>query len=341
MVAGSTPHPAKYSDGIIEKMRGVLRRYLGAGEVLDPFAGTGLIHELYPEFVTTGVEIEPEWAVMHGRTVVGDALCLPPDWTERFHAVCTSVTYGNRMADHQEPHERCKTCGARGWVVEGQSWDNPYGEPVQCPKCGGTGNNEYKRLTYRHQLGRPLDPNNSGGMQWGPKYRDFHLKAWAEVTRVLKWGGYLLLNVSDHVRKGEIQEVSQWHVDVLKLYGYTLIESYKISTRRMKFGANRNLRTGHEWLFVFTKQYLPPFKEDEYGPYPEEPKHAREDRGGTGEAGGGEGEPSAVASVEPAEPAEPAAGPDDRPQPLHPGTGAEPVSDVEQDEGPQPPPPPF
>jgi hypothetical protein len=29
----------------------------------------------------------------------------------------------------------CDECHGRGWVVEGQTWDWPYGEQVQCGRC--------------------------------------------------------------------------------------------------------------------------------------------------------------------------------------------------------------
>jgi tRNA G10 N-methylase Trm11 len=106
--------------------------------VVDPFAGTGRIHELshVPGVRTVGVEIEPEWARLSSGTVVADALALPVA-DSSVHAICTSPTYGNRHADH---HEACD------------------------PSL---------RRTYRHDLGRELHPNNSGRLQWGPDYREW------------------------------------------------------------------------------------------------------------------------------------------------------------------------
>lgn len=75
------------------------------------------------------------------RTTLGNALHLPwPDGT--FDAICTSPAYGNRMADR-------------------------YSE---------TGESE--RLTYAAMLRRQLHPDNAGQLQWGQRYRDFHLAAW-------------------------------------------------------------------------------------------------------------------------------------------------------------------
>jgi SAM-dependent methyltransferase len=162
-------HPAKFSDILLPIFSKELQGY---NKILDPFAGTGKLRLVRPDAFL--LEIEPEWAMCSGATV-GDALALP--WKNGvFDAVCTSPTYGNRMADHFTDHQK---------------------------------NKNYTRNTYRHALGRPLSANNSGRMQWGDNYRDFHKKAWVEVWRVLRPGGKFVLNVSDHIRKGVVQEVTR------------------------------------------------------------------------------------------------------------------------------------
>lgn len=182
--------------------------------VLDPFAGVGKIHELNAD--TVGVELEPEWADMHPQTIVGDALALPFD-DETFDVVATSPVFGNRMSDHHEARD------------------------------------DSKRITYRHQLGRKLHPNNAGQLQWGEKYRLFHAEAWAEAVRVLKPGGRFVLNVSDHIRSGVVQKVVEWHVDELQRLELQLVSDIEVPTRRMGFGANRNVRVEHEHVVVFNK----------------------------------------------------------------------------------------
>ena len=86
-------HPAKYTDVLLPIFEEMLN---GCNKVLDPFAGTGKIHSL--PFETVGVEIEPEWAQMSNNTIVGDATDLQFANCE-FDAICTSPTYGNRMAE--------------------------------------------------------------------------------------------------------------------------------------------------------------------------------------------------------------------------------------------------
>jgi SAM-dependent methyltransferase len=221
-------HPAKYSKGMVLLFAEILFRQgvpLG-GNVLDPFAGTGRIHELRPHYTTFGIEIEPEWARLSPLTIVGDALNLPPNWTGMFDAVVTSPTYGNRMADSHEAKDSSR------------------------------------RMTYRHMLGRRLHPSNSGQLQWGNKYRAFHERAWQEAHRVLTDDGVLLLNISNHIRKGEEVDVAGWHREALETIGFALAEQHNVATPRMRFGANGGTRTKHEFVLVFRKNN-PTSREDQ------------------------------------------------------------------------------
>src|SRR4051812_9154581 len=94
-------HPAKFSNGFIDIFRSLLHQHLYTPWkypeplVFDPFAGVGTIHQLRPEFMTYGYEIEPEWAAASEFTICGDSTNLPAAWNNTFAAVVTSPTYGN------------------------------------------------------------------------------------------------------------------------------------------------------------------------------------------------------------------------------------------------------
>lgn len=216
-----TPHPAKFSDSIMEKIGAVLEDELDYGAtILDPFAGVGGVHDFSDRWMTVAVEIEPEWAAQsaeRGTTWCGDFFEF--EWETSFDAVVTSCTYGNRMADNHQPS----------------------------PDDTST------RITYRHKLGRQLTANNSGGMQWGGKYRRFHETAWARVHGLLVPGGLFVLNVSDHIRDHEKVPVTAWHRATCKKAGFEVVEDHVVATRRMGFGANGAARVDGEHVIVMRK----------------------------------------------------------------------------------------
>ncbi len=213
-------HPAKYTDIFIP----IFAKYLkGCKTVLDPFAGTGKLALIkYHGFKGRVIcsEIEPEWANCGCYDVdewyIGDSSKMP--WKDgSFDAICTSPTYGNRMADHFNARDGSK------------------------------------RNTYKDALGRHLSVNNSGRMQWGEKYRKLHIKVYIECQRVLKDKGILIINTSDHIRGGKVIEVGAWHRDTLKDLGFNLSETIKIPTPRNRFGENYELRVDYEHIFIFEK----------------------------------------------------------------------------------------
>lgn len=197
-VGGGVSHPARYSVGLLPIFAAAVpaKRY---PRVLDPFAGTGRIHELDNE--TVGVELEPEWARLHPDTIVGTALDL--DFADgEFDAIVTSPTYGNRFADHHDA------------------------------KDGSL------RRSYTHDLGRKLTDGNSGAMQWGRRYREFHTQAWEEAWRVLRPGGRFVLNVKDHDRQFTRQLVAAWHVTELLRLGFALAWFDQLDAGGLRLGDN-------------------------------------------------------------------------------------------------------
>lgn len=216
LYATGVAHPAPFSSPILPVLGELLEPE--HVRILDPFAGVGRIHEL-PEHVdweieTVGIEIEPEWADLHDRTLLGNALDLPFG-ADEFDAVVTSPTYGNRLADHH------------------------------------TARDESVRRSYTHDLGRKLSDDNSGKMHWGPKYRDFHQKAWTEARRVLRPGGRLVLNISDHIGNKRRQHVLSWHTECLLGLGFVLVDSSRVKTRRFRAGSNASARVASELVLAF------------------------------------------------------------------------------------------
>lgn len=245
------PHPAKFSASILDKIVEQLAPLIPPGavyDVLDPFAGVGGVHKLEGRIPvrTTGVELEREWAAAHPQTEVGDSRSLRfPDGT--FDLIVTSPSYGNRMADSHEAREVCQAC-------KGTGTRDDEGNGGECDRCGGAGRNEYKRLTYRHQLGRPLSEGSGSGLHWGAKYRLLHAEVWRECLRVLRQDtdpdrpAWFVLNTSSAVPGAGYQPVTEWHVNALCSLGCKLYGSWPVDTPRMGFGANAGKRA--EWESV-------------------------------------------------------------------------------------------
>lgn len=224
-IAADVYHPATFSAAILTLIRqmGVLP---DRGVVIDPFAGVGGVHCLATDTLTTiGVEIEPEWAGQHPRTLLGNALALPFG-TASFDAAVTSPCYGNRMADHHRARD-----GSR-------------------------------RRSYTHDLQRTTgDPDrqlhtvNAGRMYaWRPDYWEFHTVAWRELARVLKAGAPFLLNASDFIRAGKVIGVVEGHRNVATSAGFRFRGQCRTPTPRMRYGENRDLRVDREVVMVFERE---------------------------------------------------------------------------------------
>lgn len=215
-------HPAKYTDIILPLFTDILFKNK-CRSVLDPFAGTGKI-ALVKKYGFSGTvaanEIEPEWL---SPNKYGCDLLFFEDaefcnfGEKQFDAICTSPTYGNRMADHHNAKD-----GSR-------------------------------RITYTHYLGHKLTDGNTGSMQFGDAYKRKHFFTYRNILDHLAPGGIFILNISDHVRKGLIVPVTDWHSATLSNLGMSLIKTYHVKTPRHRYGANRNARVPYESVLVFQK----------------------------------------------------------------------------------------
>lgn len=214
-------HPAKYTDSFLPVFAKILE---GRESVLDPMAGTGKIARIkeygYHGKITCN-DIEEDW--QRGETYpvdewhFTDAANMVWASDECFDAICTSPTYGNRMAD--------------AFVSK-----------------DGT-----QRITYFHYLGRPLTDGNTGCMQYGDKYKRKHEAIWRECARVLAKGGTMIVNVSNHIRQGKIIDVVSWHKNIISGLGLRLVDEILVDTPRMGFGRNGNMRVPAESILVFQK----------------------------------------------------------------------------------------
>lgn len=196
------PHPAPYSHNLLPVFAGYLD---GRHAVVDPMAGEGRVHipaRWAGVPVSVGVELEPEWAAAHPRTICGNALALPFGG-DTFDAICVSPAYGNRFAND--------TSGCT----------DPRG-----------------RKDYRRALGRPLSDDSGAALLWGDEYRDLHARAWAEVNRVLAPGGVWLLNCKDHNRAKQRQRVTDFHARTLEDLGLTITDRIEVQCPGYGFGSN-------------------------------------------------------------------------------------------------------
>ena len=211
-------HPAKYTNSFIPFFADILK---DASSVLDPMAGTGKISLIREHGYDGDIYCNDilDWGDLKSddvRWTFEDAAALPYE-DASFDAICTSPVYGNRMSDHFNSKDGSK------------------------------------RLTYRHGFGEELSKDNTGRMQWGKKYQQKHAEIYKECRRLLKNEGTFIVNVSDHIRAGEVVPVAKWHEQALIDAGFALVERREIETPRMGFGANAKARVQYEIIMVFRK----------------------------------------------------------------------------------------
>lgn len=225
-------HPAQYSPEVLDAIRGLIDDTI---LVHDPFAGAGerlgaLCDEIGCEF--SGTEIEAAFIVdsrvVQGNSTDGSTYPVEP------YTIVTSPVYPNGIADSFEARDNSK------------------------------------RRTYRSALAkivghdRELHPDNQG--RWG--YRGTPLSSparavyWSIAERVIGcWqdADAAIVNVSDFIA-GDRQEpvVAGW-TRLLAAAGWD-VSAIPVSTKRWKYGANRERRVDAEVLLLCSKD---PYMEEE------------------------------------------------------------------------------
>lgn len=278
--------PAKYSQSVIEAIESeIIERGLSADIILDCFAGVGGIHALsdrLPNIQTLGIDIEPEQAALHPRTIHGDsrhARKLIPDLAAacdlatvpfQVDAIVTSPAYGNRFADQYlgSDEEKCRPCNGRGWKVpkalvgavtgtDGkESKDNtfvesmiPEADRIACTKCKTTGKSKSDRQGYAIALDRTLSEGSGAALYWGPQYKELHVAVIDEVATMLRPGGWWLVNISSVLGPKGYMPVMEWWVDRLAERA-TIRRLRAIETPRSRKGENHERRVPVEHLIV-------------------------------------------------------------------------------------------
>lgn len=232
-------HPAPYSKEVMEELSKIIAGW--EGPILDPYAGTGRIHDLGRDD-TWGIEIEPEWAQMHARTIWGDSATLRPlgvtsgeckvtspagrnHRIPRPQGLVFSPDYGNRMADQY------------------------LGTPAERMERQQTGKIP-RRRSYAISLNRQVSFASTCRYQFGDTYRLMHSTIFGSATKVCVPGARLALNVSNSISGGEERDVTRWWLQLASSLGWMTVDLVPVETRRFRDGANREERVDRELILV-------------------------------------------------------------------------------------------
>lgn len=232
----NTDHPARYNKKIVQIAADLIPPETKI--LLDPFSGTGERIALLRDYGYEGEiicnEIEFHWARQAPLDklfqIVGDATRLPL-LDESVDTVFSSPTYGNRMGDSHTPSAKDTST----------------------------------RNTYTHRMmalaGTKLHARNTGHMNWGKKYREFHRLAWKETVRTLKSGGTFILNIKDFLKTNVVSGVkaqrrvfvTRFHVATLNGLGLRTVDHIKLNLSGNRHGANHRARIPYTNIIVFKK----------------------------------------------------------------------------------------
>ena len=242
-------HDAKFSDEVLDVLRRILLDEARpvAGPIVDPFAGVGRLAEVGRKDIR-GIELEPEWSSSARWIRQGNALDRRA-YPRKVGAVVSSPCYGNRFAD-QYLGPLCPECDGVGLV---SSTGSAKLVDMACPVCADSGRDGRGRYGYAISLGRKVSEGSAASLQWGPKYRVFHLQWLGVIAEKLEPGPRrLVLNMSDHYRGKEGRAyVCDWWVSAARRFGFRLVEAYTADTDRNGHGQNHERRAESEMVFVF------------------------------------------------------------------------------------------
>ena len=239
-------HPATYPK-IVQKTMADIAKKLKIKEVLDIFGGVGKIGKL-KEYGFNGKilanEIEPSWKGQDTISLMrSNGVDVPMIGDSRklnlydnsVESIFTSPTYGNLMG-------------------------------LKSPK---------KTDSYTAFAGGKLNEGNTGGEVWGPKYENLHKDIYKEAYRIIKPGGYFVLNMKDKpvsaanardnwipLKKStvkvedKIMKATDWHINELIKLGFKPIERTRIEEPTNNIGRQRftrGLTVGYEDIVVLQK----------------------------------------------------------------------------------------
>lgn len=224
-------HPCRYTTAVLDEIAGLLNgeafaQGLNRLAVIDPFAGTGervYRHKTFTEHVWCGLELEESF-IAAPWVMPGNALNIPFG-ARSFHAYATSFVFPNRMTD---------------------TFVTAEGSP-------------HTYMTYRHaaaanhqQRTYQLHQANAGGMRWGDAYRAFHSRAIAEGIRVLGQGGLFVVEMKDHLVKGECVHVTDWFCEEFRRQrcGICGTIDVPVTGNRKGSAGSRDQRVDHSTIIV-------------------------------------------------------------------------------------------
>lgn len=227
-------HGAKFSDQIVDclyrRVAEECARLARPALIVDPFAGTGEKIAAHPGFRLLferhrieGFELEPAF-IDASWVREGNALSLPYGDGE-VDVVFTSPAYGNRLADRHAPKDQSTRHSYTFWL-------------------------RHNRGVRLDDTSVELHPDNGGGMRFGDAYQQLHGRVYVELGRVTGSGGLLLLNVSNFVRHHTQVDAVGWHRSAVEQAGFQVVCQVAVPTRRMRYGANRDLRVASEQVLV-------------------------------------------------------------------------------------------